>query len=90
MDQKAVCLKSIDKKYPVLSGSSTAVHLGEFWALKGINLEIERGTTLGVIGRNGAGKTTLLHIISGVLSPTGGAKQVNGNGMGLFNLGVGF
>jgi len=90
MDQKAVCLKSIDKKYPVLSGSSTAVHLGEFWALKGINLEIERGTTLGVIGRNGAGKTTLLHIISGVLSPTGGAKQVNGNVMGLFNLGVGF
>ncbi len=50
----------------------------DFWALKDVNLEVEPGTTLGILGRNGAGKSTLLNIISGIVQPTSGAVDVNG------------
>ena len=50
----------------------------DFWALKDINLEVEPGTTLGVLGRNGAGKSTLLQVVSGVLQPTTGTVETVG------------
>ena len=62
----------------------------EFWALENINLDVEAGTTLGILGRNGAGKTTLLRIISGVLQPTSGTATVYGRLVALFALGAGF
>ena len=50
----------------------------DFWALRDVNLEVEQGTTLGILGRNGAGKSTLLNIISGVVQPTSGAVEAHG------------
>ncbi|CAN5203978.1 ABC transporter ATP-binding protein [soil metagenome] len=50
----------------------------DFWALKDINLEVEPGATLGVLGRNGAGKSTLLQVVSGVLQPTSGTVETVG------------
>ena len=61
-----------------------------FWALKDINLEIQRGQILGLVGRNGAGKTTLLKIIAGIIEPTEGIVHVNGEVQSLINLGTGF
>jgi lipopolysaccharide transport system ATP-binding protein len=60
------------------------------WALKDINLTINKGDSIGIIGRNGAGKSTLLKIISRVTSPTGGRIQINGTCASLLEVGTGF
>jgi ABC-type polysaccharide/polyol phosphate transport system ATPase subunit len=62
----------------------------DFWALKDINLDVEPGTTLGIIGRNGAGKSTLLSVVAGILQPTEGTVEVDGRLVALFALGAGF
>ena len=62
----------------------------EFWALDGIDLDVQRGEALGIIGRNGAGKSTLLKVISRILRPTAGQVWVRGSVAPLIELGAGF
>lgn len=50
-----------------------------FQALKGINLEIERGEILALLGPNGAGKTTLISVITGIVSASSGSVTVDGH-----------
>ncbi|AWV97343.1 ABC transporter ATP-binding protein [Arcticibacterium luteifluviistationis] len=61
-----------------------------FWALKNINLTVERGDRLGVIGSNGAGKSTLLKILSRVTAPTTGEIRIQGRMASLLEVGTGF
>ena len=62
----------------------------EFWALKNINLEIEKGDIVGVLGANGAGKSTLLKIISRLTTPTTGCIKYNGHISSILEVGTGF
>lgn len=57
----------------------TKTYASGFQALKGVNLEVERGEILALLGPNGAGKTTLISIICGIVNPTAGSVQVDGN-----------
>jgi ABC-2 type transport system ATP-binding protein len=96
----AISLRGIGKKYRIASSKSLRLreilspgkkrHTQDFWALQDIDLEVEQGTTLGILGRNGAGKSTMLQIISGVLQPTTGTVEVNGKLTAIFGLGSGF
>jgi len=63
---------------------------GEFWALRNVSFRVERGETVGVIGRNGSGKSTLLRVIAGIYPPDEGTVSVSGKVSTLFGLGTGF
>ena len=96
----AVSVKGVSKRYRIFPTErdrlKEALSFGkkkyghDFWALQDINLEVEPGTTLGILGRSGAGKSTLLSIISGILQPTSGTVEVSGRRVALFALGAGF
>ena len=62
----------------------------DFWALKNIDFQLERGKTLGLLGRNGSGKSTLLQLICGITSPSKGSTKVYGRIGALLELGSGF
>jgi ABC-2 type transport system ATP-binding protein len=61
----------------------------EIIALKGVNLNIERGECFGILGKNGSGKTTLLKIIAGILKPNKGNVKVEGKIIPILTLGLG-
>ena len=88
MQIKIIELKDVSKKYAFINRTDS--DFKDFWALKGVSLDIYNGQIIGIIGRNGAGKTTLLKIIAGILTFTEGRVLTNGKVVGLFNLGIGF
>src|SRR5450432_1522337 len=62
----------------------------DFWALRDIGFEVEKGETLSLVGPNGCGKSTLLQIVSGILQPTTGRVVTRGRIAALLELGAGF
>ncbi len=96
----AIRLWKVSKKYPIYDTPSQKLaemltlrrrsFHREFWALEEIDLEVEKGTTLGIIGQNGSGKSTLLQIIAGILRQSRGECVVDGSVAALLELGAGF
>lgn len=66
------------------------LHYQEFWALKNVSFELEKGDSIGIIGLNGSGKSTLLKVVSGILKPTKGKIETTGYIAPLIELGAGF
>jgi len=98
---KAIEIKKLGKKYSIFHEKGALVRdiplwfLGikkyeELWALQHIDLEVNAGECLGIIGGNGAGKSTLLNILSGITFPTQGAVKLNGKISAILSLGAGF
>ena len=81
------------ERYPSLK--ERLIHFGkvpaeEFWALRDIDLDVQAGTTTGLLGHNGSGKSTLLKCIAGILRPTTGEIETQGRVAALLELGAGF
>ncbi len=66
------------------------LRFNEFLALDHVSFTLEKGKTLGLIGKNGAGKSTTLKLISGILKPTEGTIRTYGNIVPMLELGAGF
>lgn len=81
--------KEFDRFREALSPSRKSYHT-QFSALQDINLTVEKGECIGIIGTNGSGKSTLLKIITGVLQPTSGEVNIQGRISALLELGAGF
>ena len=81
--------KPIDRLKESISLTHKKYHK-EFFALDKISFSVEKGSTVGIIGTNGSGKSTILKIITGVLNPTTGSVEVDGNISALLELGAGF
>jgi lipopolysaccharide transport system ATP-binding protein len=62
----------------------------DFWALRDIGFQVEKGETLALVGPNGSGKSTLLQIVAGILQPTRGRVVTRGRIAALLELGAGF
>lgn len=67
MNDFAVSVAAVSKRY------------GKFAALDGLDLEVERGSIVGLVGPNGAGKTTLISLLVGALRPDAGTVRVLGH-----------
>lgn len=96
-----VRLEGVTKFFRVRKDNSLKdriVHLGrlgkdhrqDFYAVDDVSLEIEAGTTVGLLGANGSGKSTLLKLIGGIVSPSSGSVRTRGRMAALLELGAGF
>jgi lipopolysaccharide transport system ATP-binding protein len=99
----AISVKNLSKRYSIgkqkdssLRGTLNGIFNNpastgeEFWALKNVSFEINKGEVVGIIGKNGAGKSTLLKILSQITKPSEGRIEINGRIASLLEVGTGF
>lgn len=82
--------KEIGIKEYIIRRLQGKYNIREFWAVDNVSFSLEKGDLCGIIGSNGAGKSTLLKVITGIMVPTKGHANVNGNIAALLELASGF
>lgn len=99
---RVVSAEHITKVYPLYARPTDRLKEGlsfgrrkknlhtDFYALSDVSFSVDRGECVGFVGKNGSGKSTLLKILTGVLTPTSGAYEVQGTVSALLELGAGF
>ncbi|MDQ0373237.1 ABC transporter ATP-binding protein [Cellulomonas humilata] len=90
LSKRFVIRKEKSLKERLLNFGRSNLHKEDFWALRDVDLEIEAGTTVGLVGPNGSGKSTLLKTIGGIIQPTTGSVLLRGRLAALLELGAGF
>lgn len=90
LSMKVVQFKNVWEMYRIKFIIDKQVTWENFWALKDVSFDIEKGETVGVIGENGSGKSTILKLIAGMLKCDRGQILVDGKVSGLLELGAGF
>jgi lipopolysaccharide transport system ATP-binding protein len=97
----AITVRDVTKKFrlhndrktnikELFSSRQRANRSEDFWALKGVSLEIPKGKTFGLVGHNGSGKSTLLKLVAGIHRPSSGTITSSGRVSAMLELGAGF
>ena len=100
MDKGTIEVRDLSKVYHLYNNPSDRIretfsirkkkYSKEHYALKNINLKINKGESIGIVGTNGSGKSTLLKLVTGVVTPTTGTIKTDGKIAALLELGAGF
>jgi len=90
-DLQSYFARRLGKQDPnIIIGNEGVYDRDGFWALTDVNLEIEQGDRVAIMGKNGAGKSTLLKILSRITAPTKGSFHIKGRIASLLEVGTGF
>ncbi|MGW6131542.1 ABC transporter ATP-binding protein [Cellulomonas sp. NPDC055163] len=90
VSKRFVIRKEKSLKERLVNFGRSNLHKEDFWALRHVDLEIESGSSVGLVGPNGSGKSTLLKTIGGIVQPTSGSVHLRGRLAALLELGAGF
>ena len=90
LQRKRAARKGLDDPTKAVDSKDTGQRGEEFLALKDINITVNEGERVGIIGHNGAGKSTLLKLISQITAPTTGTIEMNGRVASMLEGGTGF
>ena len=98
MPEPVLILDQVGKQYRLPSPDAASARWWQrlrrpkvdFWALQGVDLQVDRGQAVGIIGHNGAGKSTMLKILTGITAPSTGELRLRGRVAALLEVGSGF
>lgn len=96
----AIQVKNLSKKYNLYDFERDRIkealhpfkkqYHRDFWALSNVSFDVQKGTTIGILGKNGSGKSSLLQVLASIIQPTQGQVFIDGSVSALLELGAGF